>query len=102
MDSVYKPAPPGAPCILDDVAWHAAVAGPQGRPVSAALPQASPASGVTDAGGRIGRNFSPERQQESIRPVWCLGGAHYGQGLQRGPVVVAGYSDGARDAAELA
>mmetsp|Transcript_23829 Transcript_23829/g.43062 ORF Transcript_23829/g.43062 Transcript_23829/m.43062 type:complete len:1152 (+) Transcript_23829:1865-5320(+) len=93
MDSVYKPAPPGG-LYLDDAAWEAAVAGH--RVVQfAALPQAT-GLGVTDAGGRIGRNFSPERQQESI----CLFGAlaaHIKAKLEVGPVVVASYSDGARE-----
>ncbi|MDG1335164.1 MAG: transcription-repair coupling factor [Tateyamaria sp.] len=93
MDSVYKPAPPGA-LYLDDVAWHAAIA--DHRVVQfAALPQPT-GLGVTDAGGRIGRNFSPERQQESISLFGALAG-HIRARLERAPVVVASYSDGARE-----
>ena len=92
MDSVYKPVPPGG-LYLDDVAWHVATAAH--RVIQfAALPQPT-GLGVTDAGGRIGRNFAPERQQESIRLFDALAG-HIRARLERGPVVVASYSDGAR------
>ena len=92
MDSVYKPVPPGG-LYLDDVAWHAATAAH--RVIQfAALPQPTGLD-VTDAGGRIGRNFAPERQQESIRLFDALAG-HIRARLERGPVVVASYSDGAR------
>ncbi|QEW20566.1 Transcription-repair-coupling factor [Marinibacterium anthonyi] len=92
-DSVYKPAPPGM-LYLDDDAWEAAV---QGRRVLQfhPLPQAS-GPGVIDAGGRIGRNFSPERQQENISLFGALA-AHVTAKLQKGPVVVASYSEGARE-----
>ncbi len=93
MDSVYKPAPPGL-LYLDDAAWDAAVASlrvVQFHP----LPQASGPS-VVDAGGRIGRNFSPERQQENISLFGSLA-SHLKARLQAGPVVVASYSEGARE-----
>jgi transcription-repair coupling factor (superfamily II helicase) len=93
MDSVYKPAPPGL-LYLDDAAWDAAVASlrvVQFHP----LPQASGPS-VVDAGGRIGRNFSPERQQENISLFGALA-SHLKTRLQAGPVVVASYSEGARE-----
>ncbi len=93
MDSVYKPAPP-AGLYMDDAAWEAAVAGRRVLQF-AALPQAT-GMGVTDAGGRIGRNFSPERQQESISLFGALA-AHINAKLQVGPVVVASYSEGARE-----
>ncbi|UOA27405.1 transcription-repair coupling factor [Pseudosulfitobacter sp. DSM 107133] len=93
MDSVYKPAPPQG-LYLDDAAWEAAV---QGRRVVQfrALAQ-STGLGVVDAGGRIGRNFSPERQQESISLFGALA-AHIKAKLADGPVVVASYSAGARE-----
>ncbi|GGX62368.1 transcription-repair-coupling factor [Tateyamaria omphalii] len=93
MDSVYKPAAP-AGLYLDDAAWEAAVAG--FRVLSLAqLPQAT-GPGVTDAGGRIGRNFSPERQQESISLFGALA-SHVKVKLADGPVVIASYSEGARE-----
>ncbi|WP_299296065.1 transcription-repair coupling factor [uncultured Tateyamaria sp.] len=93
MDSVYKPAPPGG-LYLDDAAWETAVAGFRVLQF-AALAQAT-GPGVTDAGGRIGRNFAPERQQESISLFGSLA-AHIKAKLDVGPVVVASYSEGARE-----
>ena len=93
MDSVYKPAPP-AGLYLDDAAWEAAV-GDFRVLQFGALAQAT-GVGVTDAGGRIGRNFSPERQQETISLFGALA-AHIKAKLEAGPVVVASYSDGARE-----
>ena len=63
MDSVYKPAPPTG-LYLNDAEWEAVL---KNRRVLqlVTLPQ-SIGLGVTDAGGRIGRNFSPERQREDV------------------------------------
>ncbi|WP_299369907.1 transcription-repair coupling factor [uncultured Tateyamaria sp.] len=93
MDSVYKPAPPGG-LYLDDAAWETAVTGFRVLQF-AALAQAT-GPGVTDAGGRVGRNFAPERQQESISLFGALA-AHIKAKLDVGPVVVASYSEGARE-----
>lgn len=93
MDTVYKPTPPGL-LYLDDAAWEAALGGHrmiQFHP----LAQAS-GPGVVDAGGRIGRNFAPERQQESVSLFGALA-AHIKTRLHEGPVVVASYSEGARE-----
>ncbi|MFY0310804.1 transcription-repair coupling factor [Leisingera sp. D0M16] len=93
IDTVYKPTPPGL-LYLDDAAWEAAVSGlrvVQFHP----LPQAS-GPGVVDAGGRIGRNFAPERQQENISLFGALS-AHIKERMQEGPVLVASYSEGARE-----
>ena len=60
-----------------------------------ALPQATGLK-VTDAGGRIGRNFAPERQQESISLFGALA-SHIKAKMNDGPVVVASYSEGARE-----
>ena len=93
VDTVYKPVPPGL-LYLDDAAWDAAT---DGRRVLHfhPLPQAS-GPGVIDAGGRIGRNFAPERQQESISLFGALAD-HLRRKLDDGPVVIASYSDGARE-----
>ncbi|OIQ34096.1 MAG: transcription-repair coupling factor [Roseobacter sp. MedPE-SWchi] len=93
MDTVYKPTPPGL-LYLDDAAWEAAVA-PQRRIQLHPLAQAS-GPGVVDAGGRIGRNFSPERQQENVSLFGALSD-HIKTRLHHGPVVVASYSEGARE-----
>ncbi|MWD27806.1 transcription-repair coupling factor [Aquicoccus sp. SCR17] len=93
MDTIYKPTPPGQ-LYLDDAAWEAAM---EGRRVLQFHPLAQ-ASGpsVVDAGGRVGRNFSPERQQESISLFGALAD-HIRAKLEDGPVVVASYSEGARE-----
>ncbi len=93
MDSVYKPAPAGA-LYLDDAAWNAAVSG---RRVVQLAPLPLPTGpGVVDAQGRIGRNFSPERQQESISLFGALAD-HVRAKLEDGPVLIASYSEGARE-----
>ena len=93
MDTVYKPAPP-ALLYLDDAAWAAAVA--EHRVIQlAALPQAT-GLGVMDAGGRAGRNFAPERQQEQVSLFGSLA-SHLKAKLAEGPVVIASYSEGARE-----
>jgi transcription-repair coupling factor (superfamily II helicase) len=91
--SVYKPIPPGL-LYLDDENWIAAV-GARRQVQFHPLPQAS-GPGVVDAGGRIGRNFAPERQQESISLFGALA-AHVKVKMQSGPVLIASYSEGARE-----
>ncbi|MEO1778782.1 MAG: transcription-repair coupling factor, partial [Pseudomonadota bacterium] len=93
LDSVYKPAAPEG-LYLDDAAWEAAVSGARVLHF-AQLPQAT-GPGVTDAGGRIGRDFAPERQQESISLFGALA-THVKARLEEGPVVIASYSEGARE-----
>ncbi len=93
MDTVYKPCPPGL-LYLDDAGWEATIK--TRRVVQlAALPQATGA-GVLDGGGRIGRNFSPERQQENVNLFSALSD-HIKVKRGEGPVVVASYSEGARE-----
>ena len=93
MDTVYKPCPPEL-LYLDDPAWEAAL---KDRRVvqTVALPQ-STGAGVLDGGGRIGRNFSPERQQEKVNLFEALAD-HVKAKRGEGPVVVASYSEGARE-----
>ena len=93
LDSVYKPAAPDG-LYLDDAAWNAAVSGRRVVQFTP-LPQAT-GPGVTDAGGRIGRDFAPERQQESISLFGALA-SHVQARLSEGPVVIASYSEGARE-----
>ncbi|MHA6344908.1 transcription-repair coupling factor [Roseivivax sp. CAU 1761] len=93
MDSVYKPAPPGL-LYLDPASWDAALAGRR-QVRFHPLPQAS-GPGVVDAGGRIGRSFAPERQQENVNLFTTLAD-HIRAKLETGPVVVASYSEGARE-----
>jgi transcription-repair coupling factor (superfamily II helicase) len=93
IDTVYKPAPPGL-LYLDDAAWEAAV---EGRRLKQFHPLAQASGpGVIDAGGRIGRNFAPERQQEQISLFGALAD-HIGARRKSGQVIVASYSEGARE-----
>ncbi|SFI81344.1 transcription-repair coupling factor [Celeribacter neptunius] len=93
LDSVYKPCPPEL-LYLDDAAWEAAIA--DRRVIHFhPLPQAS-GPGVLDAGGRVGRNFSPERQMEGVNLFEELAG-HLGKRRELGQVVLASWSEGARD-----
>ena len=93
MDTVYKPCPPEA-LYLDDAAFEGAVKGHRVIQMSP-LAQA-PGPGVLDAQGRAGRNFAPERQQESISLFGALAG-HVKELRQDRQVVIASWSDGARE-----
>ncbi|MEO0912514.1 MAG: DEAD/DEAH box helicase, partial [Pseudomonadota bacterium] len=93
VESVYKPVPPEL-LYLDEAAWNTALGGRDVRKLSP-LPQPS-GPGVIDAGGRIGRSFAPERQQESISLFGAVAD-HIASARQRHQVVVASYSDGARE-----
>ncbi len=93
MDSVYKPTHPEL-LYLNDMAWVEVLQGRR-RLNFNPLPQAT-GPGVIDAGGRIGRNFSPERQQESVSLFGALAD-HIKTRLSEGPVVIASYSEGARE-----
>ena len=93
MDTLYKPCPPGL-LYLDDAGWSAALA--QTRVIQlVALPQPTGAS-VLDGGGRIGRNFAPERQTEKVNLFAALAD-HVRARRKSGAVVVASYSEGARE-----
>jgi len=93
VDTVYKPAPPET-LYLDPDGWEAVTKGMR-RLQFSALPRAT-GPGVIDAGGRVGRNFLPERQQESVSLFGALAD-HIRAKLEEGPVLIASYSDGARE-----
>ena len=89
----YKPIAP-AQLYLGDEAWQENIRERrvlQFHPLSQAT-----GPGVIDAGGRIGRNFSPERRVEKISLFKSLSD-HIHLKLVSGPVVVASYSEGARE-----
>lgn len=93
MDTVYKPAEPRL-LYLDDAAWDAATVG---RRVLQFVPNKQATGvGVIDAGARIGRNFSLERQQESVSLFGALVD-HIREKMTVGPVLIASYSEGARE-----
>ncbi len=96
LDTVYKPAPPQL-LYLDDAAWEKAVAGH--RRLQLAFLPAATGLGVIDAGGRIGRNFAPERQQENLSLFGALA-AHVKVLRKDGAVVIASWSEGARERLE--
>ena len=95
-ETIYKPVPPGQ-LYLDDDAWNAAVA--DRRRLAFSPLAKSPGPNIIDAGGRIGRNFSPERQQESISLFGALKD-HIEAKMADGPVLLASYSEGARERLE--
>src|SRR6056297_707658 len=96
LDTVYKPAPPGL-LYLDDAGWEASL-GDRRVLQLVPLPQAT-GPGAIDAGGRIGREFSVERQSESLSLFGALA-AHVQERRKAGQVVVASYSDGSRERLE--
>ena len=95
-DTVYKPVPPGL-LYLDEAAWQAAIDARRMLQF-AVLPQAT-GQGVIDAGGRIGRSFAPERQQENVN-LFSVLKDHVEARMAEGPVVIASYSEGARERIE--
>ncbi|PLS20563.1 transcription-repair coupling factor [Neptunicoccus cionae] len=93
MDSVYKPCPPQL-LYLDDAAFEVEISDLTVKQFSV-LPQGT-GPNVTDAGGRLGRSFAPERQQETISLFGALAD-HIRERQKRGNVVIASYSEGARE-----
>lgn len=96
LDTVYKPAPPGL-LYLDDAAWQAAVDGH--RVVQFSVNAAAPGPGIIDAGGRVGRSFAPERQQENLSLFGALAD-HVRKMRTDSAVVIASWSEGARERLE--
>jgi transcription-repair coupling factor (superfamily II helicase) len=93
VDSVYKPAAPGL-LYLDEADWTATLA-PR-RVLRLQVLAAPPGPGVLAMGGRIGRNFAPERQLENVSLFSALKD-HVNARLAAGPVVIASWSEGARE-----
>ncbi len=90
----YKPLPPNR-LYLTGSEWTARL---KGRPLAHLTPFAQPeGTAVADVGGRTGRNFSPERSIEGVN-VFDAVIAHIAAQTRNGKrVVVACWSDGARD-----
>ncbi|MEM1385818.1 MAG: transcription-repair coupling factor, partial [Pseudomonadota bacterium] len=92
-EAPYKPAPPDL-LYLDQDGWDAALSG---RAIRRFSPHQQPLGpGIIDAGGRRGRSFAPERQQEGVNLFDALV-THLRARRAEGPVVIASYSDGARE-----
>jgi len=92
-DTVYKPVPPER-LYLDDSAWQAAIL--DRRVIRMSARAHDDEAGSVDAGGRQGRNFSPERQQGNMNLFRVLKD-HIETRRREGPVIVASYSEGARE-----
>ncbi len=93
--SDYKPLPP-ARLYLSQDEWKESLSS---SPLARLTPfEASPdARNVIDCGGRTGRNFAPERQNENAN-VFDAAVAHVRALRERGlNVIVAGWSDGSRE-----
>ncbi len=90
-EAPYRPCPPGL-LYLDEKAWGTVIADRSVRRFAAAKQPLGP--GVIDAGGRQGRSFAPERQQEGVNLFDALTG-HVR--AQTGSVLIASYSEGARE-----
>ena len=91
----YKPLP-ATRLYLSEDEWKERLAA---QPLARLTPfEAQPgASDVVDCGGRTGRNFAPERQNESAN-VFDAAVAHVRALRDRGlNVIVAGWSDGSRE-----
>jgi len=92
-DSVYRPVPPSE-MFPDEKEWTGWLSAHRLLKLSV-LPQ-PPGPGVLDAGGRVGRNFAPERQAEKGNLFKAL--ADHIRALQATRrVVVASFSEGARE-----
>ena len=93
MDTVYKPCPPQL-LYLDDAAWETVVTDRRILQFNPLAQGSGP--GVINAGGRIGRSFAPERQQDNISLFGAL--SDYVKAKRNdSSVVIASYSEGARE-----
>ncbi|WP_246026736.1 transcription-repair coupling factor [Paracoccus luteus] len=92
-DSVYRPVAPLA-LFADEGEWNRWLGAH--RVIRLSVLAQPPGPGVLDAGGRVGRNFAPERQAEKTDLFGAL--ADHIRDLQKTRrVVVASFSDGARE-----
>ncbi len=93
IDTVYKPISPEL-LYMEDAAFTTAL---NGHRVVEFHPLAQASGpGVVDAGGRIGRNFSPERKLENVSLLGALA-VYVKKKSETAPVVIASYSEGARE-----
>ncbi|WP_288950659.1 transcription-repair coupling factor [uncultured Paracoccus sp.] len=92
-DTVYRPVPP-AEMFPDEAEWSRWLAAHRVLRLSV-LPQ-PPGPGILDAGGRIGRNFAPERQAEKGNLFTALAD-HLRKLQSTHRVVIASFSEGARE-----
>ena len=93
LSSVYKPLSPEL-LYLDQIGWAQTLQGRVLRQLSV-LPQPT-GLGVVDAGGRLGRDFLPERQQQNVSVFGALAD-HVQTSRKTGHVVICSYSQGSRE-----
>ncbi|MDZ4093419.1 MAG: transcription-repair coupling factor, partial [Paracoccaceae bacterium] len=93
LDTVYKPVTPDL-LYLNEAAWDGAIA--HHRVIQLSPLAQSPGPGVLDAGGRMGRSFAPERQQENIS-LFSVLADHLRVLREASQVVIASWSEGARE-----
>ncbi|NQV67918.1 MAG: transcription-repair coupling factor, partial [Rhodobacteraceae bacterium] len=93
LDSVYKPNSPEL-LYLDDAAFEGAIS--DRRVIQFSPSPQPPGPNVLDAEGRMGRNFSSERQQESIS-LFSAMHDHIKALRRNNQVVIASWSHGARE-----
>ncbi|PZO64946.1 MAG: transcription-repair coupling factor [Paracoccus denitrificans] len=92
-DSPYRPVAPNL-MFADEAEWDTWLK-PR-RVLRLAVLQRPPGPGVLDVGGRVGRNFAPERQAEKTDLFGALAG-HIRDLQKTRRVVLASFSEGARE-----
>ena len=92
-DSVYRPVEPTA-MFADEAEWRRWLSAH--RTISLSVLAHPPGPGVLDAGGRVGRNFAPERQAEKTDLFAALA-THVRELQKTRRVVIASFSEGARE-----
>ncbi|PIB24759.1 transcription-repair coupling factor [Amylibacter kogurei] len=93
LESVYKPIAPEL-LYLDEDSFHAQLRGHDQRHLAVLPIGVGP--NITDAGGRIGRNFAPDRLDENASVFKSLAD-HVVAKQKSTNVVIASFSEGARE-----
>jgi len=91
--SAYRPLSPEL-LYLDDESWNAALT--NRRVLHFNVSPQAPGSNVINAEGRLGRQFAIEKHSERVN-LFAVLARHVRDRLEYGPVVVASYSEGARE-----
>ena len=92
-ESVYRPVAPET-MFAPDAEWQRWLGAR--RQIRLSVNAAPPGPGVLNAGGKVGRNFAPERQSEQLDLFGALA-AHLRELQKTHRVVIASFSEGARE-----
>ncbi|NHF72242.1 transcription-repair coupling factor [Paracoccus xiamenensis] len=92
-DNIYRPVAPEK-MFATDADWTDWLA--DRRQLRLSVNAAPPGPGVLNAGGKVGRNFAPERQAEQLDLFGALA-AHLRDLQKTHRVVIASFSEGARE-----